>query len=264
MNDVVVTKVSSGVGRIVLNRPQALNALNEAMAIALREASERMAADDAVRCVLVRGAGGHFMAGGDIMTFHAWLDEPAETRRTKTAELIAVVHATIRALREAPKPVVAAIDGACAGFGLSLAAACDLALAADSTTFSVAYCRIGASPDGGSTFSLPRIVGLKRAMALALTGDRFSARDALEMGLVNQVCADDAVHNDAAALAERLAGGPRRALARTKALMNGAFNATLSEQLALEEQSFLDGVVGAEFEQGVRAFIAKRPPEFPT
>jgi len=161
-----------------------------------------------------------------------------------------------------PKPALASVAGACAGFGVSLMAACDLALVASDATFSLAYCRIGISPDGGSTWTLPRIVGRRRAFELALLGDRFGAEEALAMGLANRVVAPQALAAETEALARRLAAGPARALARTKALLEASPGATLAEQLEAEAAAFLDGVTEGEFEEGVRAFVEKRAPRF--
>ena len=262
MSEPILTAVDGGVATLTLNRPETLNALNQEMAAALEASTAALSAADAVRCILIRGAGGNFMAGGDIGYFHQCLSLPEYKRADAVASVIEVVHAAIRNIRSAPKPVVACVEGACAGFGVSLLAACDLAVVADNAVFSLAYSRIGITPDGGSTWFLPRVVGLKHAAALCLLADRFGAREALQMGLVNQVVEADALEQASGALAVRLASGPSRAFAGAKALLNRSLNATLEEQLEAEEARFIEGVKGAEFEEGVRAFVEKRDPDF--
>ncbi len=263
MTNPVLTSVDAGVATVTLDRPDALNALNHEMAKALKASIAEFSADDAVRCVLIRGAGGNFMAGGDIGYFYQCLSLSEQERADAVASVIRVVHAAIRNLRAAPKPVVACVEGACAGFGVSLVAACDLAVAADNAVFSLAYSRIGITPDGGSTWFLPRVVGLKHASAMALLADRFGAAEALQMGLVNQVVEANALEEAVGALAARLASGPAKAFAGAKALLNRSMNSTLEDQLREEEVSFIEGVKGSEFEEGVRAFVEKRKPDFP-
>ncbi len=259
---VLVERDDSGVAVITLNRPEKLNALDESMAIELAEVLGRFAADAATGCIVIRGAGGYFMAGGDIDEFHRLLDFDGVKRQDGIRKVLAPVHHCIRTIRSSGTPVLASVRGACAGFGLSLMAACDLAIAAEQTTFSLAYRNIGTSPDGGSTYTLPRIVGMKRAMELALLGERFSSEDALRMGLVNLVVDKDELEDATAKWALALARGPRATLARTKRLINSSLESTLDQQLHAEEQSFLQGAKESEFEIGVRAFIAKQKPDF--
>lgn len=263
MPDTILTTIDAGVATLTLNRPKALNALDQEMATALESSTASVSADDAVRCVVIRGAGGNFMAGGDVGYFYQCLSLSERERAEAVASVISVVHGAIRNIRHAPKPVVACVEGACAGFGVSLMSACDLAVAADNAVFSLAYSRIGITPDGGSTWFLPRLVGLKRASALALLADRFGAAEALQMGLVNQAVMANALDETVGALTSRLARGPMKAFAGAKALLSGSMNATLEEQLRAEEASFIEGVKGAEFEEGVRAFVEKRKPNFP-
>ncbi len=262
MSDPIITSVENGVATLTLNRPKALNALNQEMAAALEASTAALSENNDVRCVLIRGAGGNFMAGGDIGYFYQCLSLSEEERAGAVAQVIEVVHGAIRNIRNAPKPVVACVEGACAGFGVSLVAACDLAIAADNAVFSLAYSRLGITPDGGSTWFLPRLVGLKRASALVLLADRFGANEALQMGLVNQVAEVDALKEAVGALSARLANGPSKAFAGAKALLNESLSSILEAQLKAEEARFIEGVKGAEFEEGVRAFVEKRKPDF--
>jgi len=263
-NQAVTLSSADGVATITLNRPAALNALNAEMVAGLAEAV-RAAGDDAgARAVVVTGAGGHFMAGGDIKWFKDRIDaEPDKAAVKREFEaFIHPVHEVVTAMRAMPKPIVAAIRGACAGFGVSLAAACDLAIAADDAFFTLAYCHIGVSPDGGSTYALPRAVGMKRAFEIALLGDRFDAASAKAAGLINRVVPADGFEAALGTLAGRLAKGPSHAYANTKALLNASLDASLAEQLDAEARSFADCAATGDFAEGVTAFVEKRPPRF--
>lgn len=174
MNSVLL-EIDGAIATVTLNRPQALNAVDNAMTLDLSELSSRLEQDEEVRCVVLQGSGEHFMAGGDIKLFHQGLDDPAEQRKLQFERMLSELHATVTRLRRMPKPVLASVKGAVAGFGLSLMCACDLAIAADNSYFTLAYCHIGTSPDGGATYALPRLVGVKQAMEFALLGERFDA-----------------------------------------------------------------------------------------
>ncbi len=262
MNSTVLTDIQDGVATVTLNRPEVLNALNPAMGHALREVLEKLEHDDAVRCVVVRGAGEHFMAGGDVTFFRDSLPALADREGEAFADIFADVHGAIRILRRMSKPVVASVHGAAAGFGVSLVAACDLAMAAEDTVFTLAYCHIGASPDGGSTYFLPRIIGLKRTLELVFLGERCDAQRALSMGLVNRVVPASELEEATQALAAQLAAGPARAYAHAKALVNTSLASTLDEQLDAEQASFISCAATADFAEGVRAFCEKRKPRF--
>ena len=188
--DPVIVDIKQRIATVTMNRPESLNALDGALAIELSDTLNGLAYNDSVRCVVLQGAGGHFMAGGDITFFRENLAQIKSSEGAELEPLFDAVHGIVRAIRSMPQPVVASASGAAAGFGLSLLMACDLAVAADDCVFTLAYCHIGASPDGSSTYFLPRIVGFKRAMELALLGERFDAARALELGLVNRVVAE--------------------------------------------------------------------------
>jgi 2-(1,2-epoxy-1,2-dihydrophenyl)acetyl-CoA isomerase len=182
--------------------------------------------------------------------------------RVQFETFIHEVHPVILSLRRMPKPVIASVRGAVAGFGLSLMMASDLAVAADSAYFTLAYASIGVSPDGGSTFALPRIVGQKKAMEIALLGERFDAAAAERIGLVNRVVPVASFEFETNKLAARLASGPTAVYARTKALLNGSLSATLESQLQREAEAFAQSASEPDFEEGLSAFIAKRKPQF--
>lgn len=259
----ILLTVEGTVATVTLNRPAARNALDEATARLLLDALLKVEQDDAVRVVVLRGAGEHFAAGGDVKTFARLLrEEIPERRQAILEELVGVVHEGVLALRRMPKPVLASVRGATAGGGFSLMLAADLVLAAEDAVFTLAFCHIGTSPDGGSTWHLPRIVGLRRAFEIALLGDRFDVATAERLGLVNRVVPVAALEAETAALAARLAAGPTGAYARTKALLNAAFHTTLADQLAAEAGQFLGAAAGPEFAEGVTAFAEKRKPRF--
>jgi 2-(1,2-epoxy-1,2-dihydrophenyl)acetyl-CoA isomerase len=258
MSESVLYSVAEGVATITLNRPRVMNALDGEMIRGLRAACEEVERDAAVRAAVVRGAGPAFLAGGDVSVFHANLPRLAELIREFAGEL----HQAILALRRAPKPVLASVHGAVAGAGVSLMAAADLAVAAADATFTVAYSRIGASPDGGATYHLPRLVGHRRALELALLSDTIDARTALELGLVNWVVGAGDLGAETETIARRLARGATRAFGETKQLMNGSFDRPLAAQLAAEVEAFARCAGTGDFAEGVSAFVEKRRPEF--
>lgn len=265
VSDILLQDIRQGVATMTFNRPKELNAIDNALAVALGKALQAAAKDDKVRCVVLRGAGGHFMAGGDIKAFGATLEKEEWTRRQATGELAFYAHEIIETIHHMEKPVIASQRGAAAGFGASLLLACDLAIASENSFFTLAYRQIGLSPDGGSTYFLPRSVTFKQAMEIALLSERIDARRAYELGIVNRVVPDEKLEEATAEMAERLTSGPRQALARTKALLNNAFScgAALQSQLRLEERGIMDCAAGEEFREGIAAFLAKRKPNFP-
>ncbi len=262
MNDTVLLAVEAGIATLTLNRPKALNALDAAMVEGLTLALDRIEADPEARVLVIEGSGGGFMAGGDLRGFSEWLDLPPAERKLRFERFIGAVHPQILRLRRLNQPVIASVHGPVAGFGLSLMLACDLAVAAENSVFTLAYSLIGTSPDGGSSFFLPRQVGLKKAMEIALLGDRFDAPTALRLGLVNEVVSVGELKTRTRMIAERLAKGPARAYAATKRLMNGSATATLETQLKAEMESFAACSATEDFLEGITAFLGKRPARF--
>jgi 2-(1,2-epoxy-1,2-dihydrophenyl)acetyl-CoA isomerase len=259
----VIVRRQGAVFEIILNRPEIRNAVNREAIGELASAVAEAAEDRAARAVLLRGAGTHFCAGGDITMFGGLVELSPEERGKALHEIVDGLHPLLVGLRRMPKPVVAAVHGAAAGFGLSLVLAADLALAAEDTVFTSGYIHLGTSPDGAMTMTLPRVVGLKRATELMFLGDRFDARGALELGLINRVVPMAALEAEAMALATRLADGPTHAYGRTKALLEGSVGQLLEAQLKREAESFAACAATEEFVEGVRAFLDKRPPNFP-
>jgi len=258
----VIVERREGVFEITLNRPEVLNAVNREAIAELAEAAAEAAEDRTTRAVLLKGAGSHFCAGGDITMFAELIRlEPAE-RQKALHRIVDTLHPLLVRMRHMPKPVVAAVQGAAAGFGLSLVLAADLALAAEDAVFTSGYIHLGTSPDGGMTATLARTVGLKHAAELMLLGDRFDARRALELGLVNRVVPADALAAEADALASRLAAGPTHAYGRTKALLQATLGDSFDAQLRRETDSFAICAATEDFAEGVRAFLEKRRPVF--
>jgi len=262
MNDSVLLAAEAGVATITFNRPKLLNALDTSMVEGLEAALDWIAADERLRVVVLAGGGAGFMAGGDIKMFTGLTRLPAAERQPVFERFIHRFHPVILAMRRLKLPIVARVHGAVAGVGMSLMMACDLAIASEDSYYTLAYCHLGTTPDGGSSWFLPRHVGSKKAMEIALLGDRFDAAAALRLGLVNEVVPAAELDARVAALARRLAAGPREAYARTKRLLQAASSASLADQLAAEAENFAACAATGDFAEGVDAFIAKRPPRF--
>jgi 2-(1,2-epoxy-1,2-dihydrophenyl)acetyl-CoA isomerase len=258
----IVIQRRDAVFEITLYRPEILNAVNRETIAALAAAVAEAGDDTASRAVLLRGAGAHFCAGGDITMFAELIRLTPAERRKALYQIVDTLHPLLVRMRHMPKPVVAAVQGAAAGFGLSLVLAADLALAAEDAVFTSGYIHLGTSPDGAMTATLPRIVGLKQAAELMLLGERFDARRALELGLVNRIVPAEKLAVEAATLAARLAAGPKQAYGRTKALLQATLGDGFDAQLRRETESFAACAASEDFAEGVRAFLEKRVPVF--
>ena len=254
----VLLEVTDGVARLTLNRPEVSNVIDLELAQALAEATGRLAVADDVRAVLLCGAGPRFCAGGDVQAFAA----AGDALSGLLGPVLDALHRAVSDLAELAAPVVAAVQGSAAGGGMSLIAGADLVVAAASARFVLAYTAIGLVPDGGGTWYLPRLVGLRRATELAFTNRVLDAREALEWGLVNRVVDDDELVAEADRLVTELAAGPTGALGATKRLLRRSLQATLAEQLGDEATAMVQAGDSADGQAGVQAFVEKRRPRF--
>jgi 2-(1,2-epoxy-1,2-dihydrophenyl)acetyl-CoA isomerase len=257
-DDIVSLTVAHGIAEITLNRPAQLNAINVALAEKLDEAFTAIALDTRVKAVILKGAGRAFMAGGDLKDFH----EAGENAPEAVERLIVPFHKIIRAIRTVRAPVIAAVHGAVAGGGLALALACDIVIAASDAVFTPAYLRIGTNPDGGTTWSVTRLLGERRALEWLMLGDPMTAERAADLGLINKVVAREALETDARGLAARIGAGPAEAQASLKRLIWRAANNPVEGQLEAEAASFIALSATADFREGVAAFFERRPPKF--
>jgi 2-(1,2-epoxy-1,2-dihydrophenyl)acetyl-CoA isomerase len=250
--------VRDNVAHITLNRPDAANSINLEMGKDLMHAALRCDEDPEIRAVLISGAGKIFSGGGDLKAFTAKGDQlPYHIK-----EITTYLHAAMSRLTRMDAPVVSAVHGAVAGAGMSIAIACDIVVAAETTRFMVAYTRAGLVPDGSSTYFLPRIVGLKRALELTLTNRMFSAQEALQWGLVTRVVPDNELIEKARAIAVQLAAGPTRAYGISKRLLHSGWTETLETQMENESQAIANSARTADAREGITAFLEKRPPKY--
>ena len=253
--------IADGVATIELNRPQALNAWNKQFALDLLAALDRVAGDDAMRAVVLTGAGRAFSSGADLKDAGSG-DFTPDGRPDVYKVLTERYHPIMQAVRELPKPVIAAVNGPAVGIGCSLALCCDLIVAAQSAYFLLAFVNIGLVPDGGSSLFVPTRIGMARATELSMLGERLPAPKALEWGLINRVVADDLLAQETAELAAKLAGGPTRSYAGTKRQLNNWLYPRMDEQLELEAQIQQEMAASDDFLEGAMAFIQKRPARF--
>ncbi|HEX6697529.1 MAG TPA: enoyl-CoA hydratase [Solirubrobacteraceae bacterium] len=247
---------------IELNRPETLNAWNAQLGHDLLAAVTAAAEDDAVRAVVLTGAGRAFSAGADLRDLSGREERTPEGVPNVRRVLTERYHPIITTIRTMPKPVLAAVNGPAVGIGLSLALASDLVIAAESAYLLLAFVNIGLVPDGGSSLFVPTRVGFARATEMAMLGERIPAAQALDWGLVNRVVPDEAFSGEVAALRDRLAAGPTRSYAGSKRQLNHWLYARMEEQLELEADVQQAMVGSPDFAEGVAAFIQKRPPAF--
>jgi 2-(1,2-epoxy-1,2-dihydrophenyl)acetyl-CoA isomerase len=251
-------KIEHQVAQITLNRPDSANAVNGQMALDLFQAILHCDENPAVRAVLLTSTGNIFCAGGDLKEF-AKLGEdlPAHVK-----EITVYLHATISRMARMAVPVIAAVSGIAGGAGLSLVCACDLVVAADTARFTMAYTRAGLTPDGSSTYFLPRRVGLGRAIELTLTNRILSAQEALDWGLISRVLPADDLMKETTELAVQLAAGPTLAYGAAKRLLHLSMTESLETQMEHEAQAIANITRTADTQEGITAFLEKRPPEY--
>jgi 2-(1,2-epoxy-1,2-dihydrophenyl)acetyl-CoA isomerase len=250
-------EVDAGVGRLTLARPDAGNAIDLELATELDAVTASWANRDDLRVVVVRGDGPRFCVGGDLRAFAGRDDLPLHL-----TEVTAHLHAALARLGRLRAPVVVGVHGSAAGAGFSLACSGDIVLAAASATFVLAYRAVGLTPDGSVTWYLPRVVGLRRALDLALTNRAIDAAEAERLGLVSRVVPDDALDDEVEATVADLASGPATALAATKRLLRASGGNALEQQLELETEALAAAAGSSDAEEGIAAFLAKRQPRF--
>jgi 2-(1,2-epoxy-1,2-dihydrophenyl)acetyl-CoA isomerase len=253
-------ELRGAVAVLTLNRPESLNALTVEMGREFQAAVSE-ALEKGARSLILTGAGRAFCAGGDLRDMQriaaedgrieAFFDEP-----------LRLLHDCILLIRKTPAPFVAAVNGVASGAGCNLALACDLTIAAESARFNQAFIKIGLSPDCGGTFILPRLIGLKRATELLITGDMVSAERAAEIGMINAAVPDNELIAQAFAIAERLAQAPTAAIGRVKELLESSATSDYAMQLELERKAQIQSGQTTDFNEGVAAFLEKRPPKF--
>ena len=252
-------KVSEHVAYITLNRPPVVNAVSLELAEELEKVARECDESNSVRAVLLTGAGRIFCGGGDLKSFAA--QEPTHLP-THLKRVNLFFHSAIQCFARMRAPVVVAVNGPTAGCGMSLACAGDIVFANESARFTIAYTRVGLTPDAASTYYLPRIIGLRRTMELALTNRTLTARETEAIGLVTRVVPDDQLIAQAESMANELAHGPTRAYGGVKRLLYGTATNPLYEQMELENESIADMARSADAQEGIAAFLAKRPPQF--
>ncbi len=259
MNDSSIQfDIRDNVAYITLNRPEAANSINQEMSATLMRAAIQCSEDPSIRAVVLTGTGSMFCSGGDLKEFAAQGEHLPSHIKEETTYL----HAAISRFTRMDPPVIAAVNGAAAGAGMSLACACDIVVAAESARFTMGYTRAGLSPDGSSTYFLPRIVGLRRALELTLTNRVLSAQEALEWGIATQVVPDAEVLAQAQAIAVQLAAGPTKALGASKRLLHSGCIETLETQMEYESQAIASMAHTADAREGITAFLEKRAAKF--
>lgn len=258
----ILTQIDGPIARITFNRPQVRNALTSGMVEKMREFLKQVEVDASVRCVVMTGAGDHFMAGGDVAGFAQAVDAPSQERRQDFEQRARSAMPLFAVMERLPQPIIAKVRGAVAGASVGWVAASDFVLVSETALFVVAHIHLGTSPDGAVTWHLPRSIGLRKAKEMALLGDRMSAQQAVEFGLANRLVADADLDAETEKLAQRLANAPSYAVSRTKQLLNQSFSHSLAQQMDLEAESFGACAATGDFAEGVQAFTEKRKAVF--
>ncbi len=252
----IQVSINNGVCELKLNRPSVFNSFNQAMAFELQKALDEAALNDEVRTIVITGEGKAFCAGQDL----------AEAMDPEGPELQAIVrdhyNPIIERIRAIEKPIIAAVNGVAAGAGANIALACDITIAKKSASFIQAFSKIGLIPDSGGTFFLPRIIGIQKAIALMMTGDKVSAEEAEKMNMIYKAVDDETFEQEVQDFALKMAKMPTRGFGLTKRALNLSMNNSLTEQLAVEEKLQTEAGQTYDFNEGVNAFLEKRQPEF--
>lgn len=258
----LLTEIDGPVARITFNRPTARNAVTRDMLQAMCRFLESIEHDRSIRCIVLSGAGEHFSAGGDVRGFNELLMMSGAERRVEFTGRIARAGAAFLLLERMPVPVVAKVRGAVAGAALGFVGGSDFVVCANNAMFILAHVRIGASPDGASSFYLPRQLGVRKAKELAILGEKLTATEAQSLGLVNFVVPDADIDSAVSLLVAKIIAAPAESVRRAKLLMDRSPLNTLKQQLDLETESFADCTATDDFKEGVSAFLEKRPAVF--
>ena len=256
--ETLLCDVTDQVATITFNRPDAANAMSPLLAKELCEAALHLDDSKEIRALILTGAGKMFCAGGDLGEFV----KAGDGARSLLMQMTADLHMGLSRLARSRVPVIAAVNGTAAGAGFSLVMACDLAIAADSAVFTMAYTNAGLSPDGSSTFYMPRKIGDRRTRELMLTNRLLKADEAQDWGIVNSVVGADELMPAAQKLAAKLASGPTQAYGQVKSLLNGSFDQTLESQMELEARAISGLAMSRDGQEGMHAFVEKRKPTF--
>jgi len=262
MTDHLLVDIREGIARITFNRPEARNALSIEMRTALIDSMIALEKDDSIRCVVIQGAGDNFMAGGDVKSFAELAKLEPQERHSHFVKRIHTSAPLLIAMQRMKKPIVCVVQGAAVGFGFSLAMACDLVIAGSDARFACSYIGIGTCPDGSGSYYLPQLVGLKKAMEIAMLGEFIDAPAAQSMGLVNLVASEGKLEEEAEALIQRLAKAPTIGLGNVKRLLYAAADNSLQAHLSLEAECFAECSATEDWVEGVTAFTEKRKPRF--
>jgi 2-(1,2-epoxy-1,2-dihydrophenyl)acetyl-CoA isomerase len=252
----IIFHIENGIAKIQFNRPDRLNSFNREMALLFQHYLDESASLKEVRCILITGVGKGFCSGQDL----AEVIDPQGPGMDKI--LSEHFNPIIKKIRNIPKPVVAAVNGVAAGAGANIALACDIVVACSSASFIQAFSKIGLIPDSGGTYTLPRLIGLQRASALMMLGDKVSAQEAYQMGMIYKVFDNENFEGETISLANQLAQMPTKALAYIKHALNQSYSNNMEEQLQLEDDYQQKAAVTADFKEGVAAFLEKRMPAF--
>ena len=262
VSEPLLLEKSGAVATITFNRPEKANAMDVRWLAPITNFLREVEHDAGIRCVLLRGNGRHFMAGGDLEIVQAFVSETAERRAALAEVPIHEYNVMVRVMRRLGKPIVASVQGGVAGAAVGLVAACDLVVAADDTFLFVAHVLHGGSNDGLTTYFLPRQIGVRKTLELALLGERITATQARELGLVNFVVPRAELESETARLVERLASGPTRAYGLIKTLVDASLGNSLEAQGRLEAETYGKAAMTDDLVEGIGAFLGKRKPHF--
>ena len=259
--ETLVVEEKDGVAWVRMNRPDELNALNLTMAKELCRVAARCTTEKSIRAVVLTGTGKGFSAGGDVKGMHRTLKEKGRADLF-LRDLALHLHSFVAEIVRMPKPVIAAVNGIAAGAGFSMSLACDLSLAVEGARFVLAYTNIGLVPDGGSTYFLSRIVGVRKAMEIVYLNEPMGAEEALRLGIVNKVFPEEDFEQGVLSVAQKLARGPMATYGRAKKLIRLGLSETIESQMENERQGIAERSLAPEFREGVTAFVEKRIPDF--